>query len=247
MFRKVAHYLASFLAVAIILLALAGAWRFVSPPFEFGKNPTINVQGEGKVTAKPDLAEISFAVVDQGSNPTLLQALNDKKMAKTIDYLKSEGVKENDIKTTGYLLTPQYESGREISSVTPPKIVGYTLTQTVNAKIRDLASVGRIVGGLTDQGINQINNISFSVDNPEPFKAKAREEAIAKARAQAQATARQLGVKLGKVVSYSEFYPGPIPYGVGGLEAKMAGAVPSPIQAGTQEVTVSVNITYIIR
>jgi len=185
-------------------------------------------------------------VTERGSNPTLLQALNDRKMAKTIDYLKAQGVKEDDIRTTGYLLAPQYESDKEVSSA-PPAIVGYTLTQTVNAKIRDLASVGKIVGGLTDQGINQINNIVFSVENPEPYKAQARALAIAKARTQARQTADSLGAKLGRILTYYEspVYL-PVAAGVGGFESKAAFA-PSPIQPGTQEITLSVSISYAIR
>lgn len=239
--KRVINLLVAPFIMSFILLALAGAWRLYQSPSAMY---TIGVAGEGKAVAKPDIAEVSFSVVSQGSDPSRVQSDNDKKMARVIEFLKSQAIGDDDVKTTGYNLSPQYEYDRD--GVKPPRVVGYTLTQSVSAKIRDINAVGKVVGGLVESGANQINGIVFSVDNPEPLKAEARTEAIAKARAQASAIASSLGVRLGKVLNFSEspiFLPAALPFGgKGGGEFSV-----SPIQPGTLEFTVSVHITYSIR
>jgi len=248
--RIITAFAAPFI-LSLILLSLAGVKWLTSPVYSPGQTPTIYVAGEAKVKTKPNVAEISFSVINQGSDPGVIQKSNDKKMKDAIDFLKSQGVKEDDIKTTAYNLQPQYEYDTppypQGGTVKPPRIVGYLLTQTVNAKIRDFETVGEIVAGLSGQGVNQINSISFFVDNPEPYKNQARQQAIAKARTQALETAGLLGVRLGRVVHYSEspyYVPGPVYRdGLGGGEK----AAYAPIQPGIEEITISVNITYTIR
>jgi uncharacterized protein YggE len=238
---------------SLTLLSLAAAFKLSQPGIDLSRTPTIGVSGEGKVTVKPDVAELSFSVINQGSDPALLQTSNDTRMKTAIDYLKSQGVKEEDIKTTAYVLLPQYEHDvpqpLPRTEIRPPRIIGYTLTQTVNAKLRDLLRVGSIVGGLTEQGVNQINGISFFVENPEEFRAKAREEAILKAQTQAASIAARLGVKLGRITNFHEspiFYPPPFAFGVGGGLEK-GGGFAAPIEPGSQEITVMVNINYAIK
>ncbi len=241
--KKVAFGLSAALAVSLSFLSLAGAWRLYQPLPELGKTPTISVSGEGKVVAKPDIAEVSFSVVTQGNNPAEVQRSNDEKMTRVVEFLKSQGVKEDDIRTTGYNLYPQYDYDKE--GRRPPEIIGYSLTQTVAVKVRDLSVVGKIVGGVTEKGANQINSIGFSIDNPDSLKEKAREEAIKEARERAEVIASQLGARLGKVVSFSESPIAiPMPFGVGGFEGRGGG---SPIEAGTEEITVTVSVTYAIR
>ena len=210
---------------------------------------TISVSGEGKVVAEPDIAKFTFSVVSEGTNPELLQADNTKKMNQAIDYVKSQGVDAKDIKTTQYNLSPRYEYDevRKKSFIS-----GYTLTQTVLVKVRDLNKIAKILGGLPEFGINQINSISFEVDEPEKYLAEARAEAFKKAQAKADELVKQNGVRLGRVISFSD-YGAPYPYPVynGGMKMEGLGGAGAPtppsIEPGTQEVTVQVSVTYEIK
>lgn len=242
--KKAAVGVSLALAVSLIFLSLAGAWRLYQPLPEPGKTPTISAAGEAKIIVKPDIAEVSFSVVTQGTSPSDVQSSNDEKMRKAIDFLKSEGIKSEDTKTTGYFLSPQYDFNREFP--VPQRIIGYSLTQTVSVKISDLEKVGKIVGGLTDQGVNQINNVSLSVDDPNALKTEARKEAITKARSQAEAIASGLGVKLGKIIAFSESpIAFPMPFAV--KEMALGRGGDAPIEPGSEEITVTVSITYAIR
>jgi len=234
------------------VLAYERIWKIQQGPI-----PTlsqITVDGQGKVTAIPNIAETSFTVISEGLTPSQVQDDNNKKMQAVIDYLKSKGVEAKDITTTGYYLNPKYYYPR--STVYPypqtnsPTIVGYTLTQTITVKIRDLGKAGELVAGVVEQGINQTSGISFTVDDDKlkEYQNEARLKAFAEAKQKAQAMSNAVGVKLGKVISFSENFGGYAPYynrteelGLGG-----GGAVstPAPIQPGSQEISASVNITY---
>lgn len=205
---------------------------------------TLVVSAEGKTTVSPDIAEVSFSVVSQGTNPEKLSSTNGDKMTAVINNIKSNGVDEKDIKTTNYDLQPNYNYDKNTGQ---SYIYGYTLTQTVSVKIRDLKKVAQVIGGATPLGVNQIGGISFRVDDLEKFLGQAREDAFAKAKEKAKNIAKASGVKLGKIINVSENQNSPNPYyremslGLGGADA----VSPAPnIQPGTQELKLNVSITY---
>jgi len=231
--------------VVVIIYSL-----FFGPAKKYGDSlmpaKTINVSAEGKVTVSPDIAKLSFSVVSEGANPKLLAENNNKKMNAAIDFVKSQGIEEKDIKTTEYNLSPRYEYNEDTKKTF---ISGYTLTQTVLVKVRDLNKVAEVLGGLPALGINQISSISFDIDEPEKYLGEARNQAFDKAKEKAEAMAEKNGVKLGRVINFYEYQS--IPYyqnvkalGMGGAEA--APALPQ-IQPGSQEVTVQVSVTYEIK
>lgn len=237
-----------FLGFLIVLIIYS---LFFGPAKKYGDSlmpaKTINVSAEGKVTVSPDIAKLSFSVVSEGVNPKLLAENNNKKMNAAIDFAKSQGIEEKDIKTTEYNLSPRYEYDEKTKKTF---ISGYTLTQTVLVKVRDLNKVAEVLGGLPELGINQISSISFDIDEPEKYLGEARNQAFDKAKEKAEAMAEKNGVKLVRVINFYEYQP--ITYygqtkmasGMGGVEA--APVVPQ-IQPGSQEVTIQVSVTYEIK
>ena len=164
-------------------------------------------------------------------------------MNKVIELVKSKGVEDKDIKTTGYNLYPRYDyvEGRQIAA-------GYTLDQTVEVKVRDLKKVGEIITGAVGRGANQVSGVEFFVDDPDKFRVEARAQAFEKARAKAKELAKLSGIKLGRVVNFSESFAGEPPiifarasevYGIGG-------AAPDT-QAGSQEIAVNVTVVFEIK
>jgi hypothetical protein len=245
------------LAVFLIIAAIVGlvwAWSvYKKANYPTGAS-TITVSAEGKITVKPDLAVVNFSVVTQGLDPNDVQKTNDEKMAKAINYLKTAAIDEKDIKTTSYNLAPQYDynwcNTGDSHIYCPPKLVSYTLTQQVQVKLRDLAKVGEVIGNLPEQGVNEISSINFTVDNDEAPKIEARQQAIEKAMAQATLMAKASGIKIGRIINIAEngAYM-PYPYaekaavGLGGGTVSAS----SPIQSGSQDITVDVSITYEIQ
>lgn len=224
-----------------VLWHLLGAWDLVGP--EHKEPRTVTVSAEGKVTVIPDTTRINISVVTDGKTADEVQQKNTETMNKVLDYVKNTGVEAKDIKTTFYNLYPRYDyiEGRQIPA-------GFSLTQGVEIKVRDLKKVGEIVTGTVSRGANQVSGIEFFVDDPEAARAEARKQAFEKARAKAKEVAKLAGVRLGQVVTFSEsisgeppiFYPKALEFGLGG------GGAPDT-QPGSQEVAVNVNVVFEIK
>lgn len=234
-------------ALAVVLIIFLGVEinNRTKGSYDLSKTRSINMTAEGKVAAKPDLATLSFAVITQGKDATKAQTDNDAKMTAVIDYLKSNGINADDIQTSGYNLSPQYDYSNP--NIAPGTITGYSLTQNVTAKIRKLETVSTILGGLTAKGINQINNVAYSIEDPDKLKQQARDEAIDKAKQKAQELADRIGVRLGKVINFSEgasYFPEPYYYDRAIPMMGAGGGNASPVEPGLQDVTVSVTLTF---
>ncbi len=174
-------------------------------------------------------------------------AENTKRMNKVIQEMESLGIEEKDLKTASYNIRPRYEYQKDVFGNNYGKriLVGYEITQSLQVKIRDLGKIGQVIEGGTAAGANDVSGLQFTIDNQDELKRQAREQAINKARVKAGQMASQLGVRLGKVTSFSEnFY---MPYYDRFDFAKaegMGGAAVPDIQTGENRISVSVVITY---
>lgn len=75
---------------------------------------TISFTGEGKVFAVPDIAAVSFSIVTEAKTSKAAQDQNSEKSKKVVDFVKSQGTEDKDIKTTGYNVYPQYSYPRPL-------------------------------------------------------------------------------------------------------------------------------------
>jgi len=237
--------LAAVLAIVLIIFLGVEISNRVRGSYDLSKTRSINMSADGKVTAKPDIATLNFSVVTQGRDSTRVQTDNDAKMTDVMNYLKSNGVAEDDTETSGYSLYPQYD----YSNNSQGTITGYNLTQNVTIKVRKLETVPTILGGLTAKGINQIGNVSYTIEDPDKLKVEARDQAIDKAKQKAQELADRIGVKLGKVINFTEgsgYFP---PMFYDRQSSPPLPGVPnsSPVQPGTEDVVVNVTLTFELR
>lgn len=203
---------------------------------------TLTVSAEGKVIAVPDIANINFTVVTDAKTAKEAQTKNTEKMNKVITHVKSIGIDSKDIKTTSYYLNQKYDyiDGKSI-------LAGYILNNSINIKVRKFDSIGDLIANSVDLGINQIGDVQFSIENPDEVKAQAGAIAMKNAKDKALTLARQAGVSLGRVITFSESdenIPTPIYYmkkavGMGG-----GGEATPQIEQGSQEVKVVANIIF---
>jgi uncharacterized protein YggE len=208
----------------------------------------ISVSGQGKITAKPDVAVLDLSITEEGATADGAQEKANLKSKAVVAYLEDAGVEEKDIRTSGYNISPQYDYtlGRS-------RITGYQVSQSMTVKVRDLDDANDILDGVVAAGANNVNGFSFTIDDPELLKDQAREEAIADAKDKAEVLADQLGVRLGSIVSFSEDVGGwPMPMFMKSAEMAVdgrggfGGGGPS-LPEGENEVTVNVTIVYKIK
>lgn len=249
--RVVFSILAGLVGIIMVMYIIFGVSTLIKggSPKSDAVYRSISFSGEGKVYTKPDIATVTLSVVTESRTVADLQKKNTEKMNKVIEFLKGKGVEEKDIKTTNYNLYPRYDYSQYSSRI--PQIIGYEITQSLEVKIRNLDKVGEVLEGSVAAGVNQIYSLYFKVDKDDDFKSQAKELAINNAKKKAEETAKQLGVKLGKLIGYNESgnYPGPIysdyskAMGMGG-----GGSESAPnIQIGENEITVNITLTYEIK
>jgi len=218
---------------------------------------TISVSGKGEITVIPDIATVSFSVITEGAVVSDAQESATKKMNAAIAVVRSLGVEEKDIKTTGYNISPRYEYSKIGVPCTewgcPPGkqiLTGYQVSQNVSVKIRKIADAGKILSKLGETGVSDISGLTFSIDKEDVVKNDARGKAIDDAQAKAKVLAKQLGVSLVRVVSFSESGNYPIYYAKGaalGMGGSDASAPVPEIPVGENTITSNVTITYEIR
>lgn len=240
------------ITVAALLYAAFFAWTSYESLDSFHLSRTFSVSADGKVTAVPDIAKFTASVISEGGKDLkMIQTKNTESVNKMIEFIKRNGVDGKDIKTVNYSVTPKYPYYNCQSLLCPaPEISGYTVSQTIEIKIRDMLKTGDILGGIVRNGANSISQLSFAVDNPEKAEAEARAAAITKAKEKAVIVAKAGGFKIGKITSIYD--SGPVPYYGGGFDgngrtAGLETASAPKVEPGSEEVKVSVTVTYEIK
>ena len=215
-------------------------------------NNTITINGEGEAFAVPDIARISFSVEAKAPAVKDAQTEVSKKIDASLDFLKKAGIAEKDIKTESYDTNPEYVYDNQICikdycpPTKSPRITGYHVSQTISVKVRDTEKTGAILQGLGDIGVGTIVGPDFSVDEPDTIQADARAKAIADAKSKAQTLAEQLGVRIGRIISFQESNGGNYPmYYAKDAMASSAGRAPTPPQVPTGENKYTSNVTIV--
>ena len=202
----------------------------------------LDINATGEVVRVPDLATISAGVVSR--SPTASGAMRDaaNRMARVRDALKRAGIADRDIQTSNISLSPNYTYAKD----QPPRISGYSASNQVTVRFRDLASTGSILDALVAEGANQISGPNLSIDKPEGALDEARAKAVAIARARAELYARSLGMRVVRVVSVSESggYAPPPPMPPMVMMAERSQAADTRIDPGEQKLQVSVSMTF---
>ncbi|OHA92352.1 MAG: hypothetical protein A3J09_02695 [Candidatus Zambryskibacteria bacterium RIFCSPLOWO2_02_FULL_51_21] len=223
---------------------------------------TISVSGEGEVMAVPDLASFTFTVSADANTVDAAQEAVTKKVDAILAELKDLGIEEKDIKTTDYSVWPKYRyETRALYPCTqyscPPSPGnqvpdGYTANHSVMVKVRDTENAGEALSRAGSAGATNLSGISFTIDDPEKLKSDARALAIKNAREKAEILSDELGVRLVRVVSYSDSSDGGVvPYyrevlGMGGSDIKVVPPTPT-LPTGENKIKINVNVTYEIR
>jgi len=235
----------------VLMLAVVGFSGCSAGPTTIGtvdinsQQTGIWVNGEGKVTVTPDIATLSLGIEAQAATVAEAQAQAAVAMDAVRTALTENGVADKDIQTQYFSI---YQVTRWDDNKNEEIVIGYRVTNMVTAKIRDIEQAGPVIDAVAAAGgdYTRINNISFSVDDPTPYYADARQKAMADAKAKAEQLADLAGVNLGKPTYISEgTVSPPVVYRDAGMEA-MAPAPTTPISPGEIDLSLTVQVAYAI-
>jgi hypothetical protein len=230
--------------IVVIVFLIAS----ISEKTQFQEDNLVSVSGTGEVYVTPDIGSVSFSVVTENRDVSVASDENATKMNDVIEYIKSESVESKDNKTSGNNISPRYEWNNDTGK---RSLVGYEVTQTISVKIRDLSKVGTIISNATSKGANDVSSLSFVIDDDEEAKAQAKELAIENAKKKAEDLEKMLGIKMVRIVSYSEYSSDMLratsyDYAVN-ESMKVASSIAPTIEVGENKVTSTVTITYSIK
>ncbi len=203
---------------------------------------TIRATGEAVVSARPDQARLALGVVTQAATAQAAAAQNAKQLEEVLAQPRKRLGDKAEIRTSGYALTPEYRYPRDGGR---PEITGYTASNTIEIRTRDLADVGAVIDAAVQSGANTIHGLHFLLRDDRAVRAQALQEATRKARAHAEAMADAAGLKIVRVLSIEQ---GEAAWIRPVRELRMAAAAevaapPTPIEPGGVEVRVNVTLT----
>jgi uncharacterized protein YggE len=202
----------------------------------------LDVNATGDATRVPDVAIISTGVVTRSATASGAVSQAATRMTRVRAALKAAGVADRDIQTSNLSLNPEYRYDNN----QPPRLTGYTASNTLTVRFRDIASSGRIIDALVGEGANQINGPTLTIDKPEAALDEARAKAVVSGRARAELYARSLGMRVVRLVAVSEtgsHSPVPPPM-VRMMSAERGDAASSKIDPGEQKLEVNVAMTF---
>ena len=220
------------LLVAALVFLLGGPYEAASTTEEV----TVTVQGRGSLRVTPDLALLYMGV--EVTAPTAQEAAqeNARIMQAVLEKLSSYNIPKDQIKTTWFSLwrLTEYQAGEQ-------KFKGFRVSHTLEVPVRDIPKMGEILDAAVGAGVNVVNNVTFSVQDPKKTYQRALLQAVKDAHSKAEALAQAQGLKIKeikKVVEKQAFVP---QYGAEGGEGKFA---ITPFVPGQLKIEAVVEVTF---
>ena len=200
--NKMKIYSAAFLSVGALTIAGCTTPQTPSIPdvitVRSEDQNVISVNGSEAVKVVPDMAQIRFGVTTQTEDAKTCQEKNSEDLNRVIQFLKDSGIPDASLQISNYGMNPIYDytSGRTA--------VGYETQATITVSDVTIDQAVSLLGACVDQGINNIDSVSYLSSKYEECYQEALTRAIQSATQKAQAMAEAGGCTLGPVVRIQE-------------------------------------------
>lgn len=205
--------------------------------------PVVELTVMERVEADPDLVTVGAGVTTDA--PTAVEAMrqNSAEMRKVVDRIKSLGVPERDIQTTGINLGARYDYDQQTQRQV---FRGYQASNRVSVKLREIDETGEVLDALVVAGATDISGPDFSLENDTAAKAQARQSAMQRAQTQAMEYARLAGYSGLRLLEVNETMTDYAPPRPMMRQAMAQGAedASAPVQPGLVSTAVNVTVKY---
>lgn len=203
--------------------------------------PQIVVSSRAEVKVTPDRATVQMAVQTRGATASAAATENAAKQRAVLDALRRLGLRDEQLSTLNFNVAPEYRYEKERD----PVIVGYRVTNTILAEVRQISQTGAVIDAALANGSNLISSLDFHASNIEMARRSAIASAVQKARADAEAAARAAGGSLGTLleVNVGAHYPPP-PRPMSMQASRQSMAADTPVNPGQESVSVEVSTRW---
>ena len=197
--KKIITNILLFLLIFVMIFAIVHTYNINMNLNVTEQKNTIIITGKAEKEVAPDTAKISFYVTKRGKNQQQITNYVNEKTKNTINVLKDLNIKEKDIKTLNYSLRPEYrwKDGKR-------HFINYRVKQNVQVTIRNLDDVSKVLAKIIEQDVDNLSGPNMFIDDIDSLKDKLRGEAIKDAKQKADVLSKQLGIKIEKIVGFSE-------------------------------------------
>ena len=205
------------------------------------KQGEITVSGTGRVSVRPDVADIRLGVQLSRESVGELRDEAARIMGEIVGTLEAGGVPKSDIQTRLLAVQPRYAYHEN----EPPQPAGYEMTNTVEVTVRDLSRLTDVIDAALKAGATSMDGLNFRLADPAPADKNARKLAMAEAHSRAEILAEAARVTIDGVTSVIEDGAAapPRPF-VKGERMVMAADASTPVESGSLEMAVRVSVTY---
>ncbi|WP_324719235.1 SIMPL domain-containing protein [Salinimicrobium sp. HB62] len=218
----------------LLIAFLTGIMSFAQEKPE----PSISVMGTGTMSVVPDKVLINSRVEHTGKTPAEVKRKNDEVVNRIIKYLRSEGVAAKNIQTEYIRLN------KEVNYNTQDTM--YSANQAISIQLTNLKDYEKIMSGLLSSGLNRIDGVQFQTSKKEALQSEARKKAVLNAKMKAEEYARALGQSAGKAIRISEVQTDHYQPVYRVMEMKSDSAEEQTIAPGEMEITVKVNVEFLL-
>lgn len=230
------------------------------------------VNGQGQVSAEPDLAVLSLGVEALADTVAEARSNAASQMAAVVEVLRAQAVADRDIQTRSFNINPRYTT-LEVTKCSSPDelegsesesqsgslgasdqeciverervIVGFEVTNQLTVRVRDLDSLSGVIDRVIEAGgdLIRFQGVSFTIEDTEELRDQARALAIEDLKRKAAQVADLAGVQLGQLLFITE--TGGRPTAVFAESAALAQwDASTPVLAGELDVVVSLRAAF---
>jgi len=232
--RRVLILTAPLAAAVLAVVVFAAVGRTSAASGDITAADVVTTTGHGDITAVPDRATITAGVHTEAATAADALSENAKLANAVVAALKAAG--GSDLQTQQVSLSPQTDNGGHVT--------GYAADDSISAS-SGVAAAGGLIDAAVGAGANTVSGPTLDLSQQDDLYRQALAKAVQDARAKAEALGRAGGFAVGPVSTVVESAPdsAPVPYAA---IAKSADAS-TPVEAGTQDVTADVTVTFAIR
>jgi uncharacterized protein YggE len=226
------------------LILLIGLALGLGSSARAGASPAtlLEVEAEGKVLAKPDMATLVFEVNTQSPQAQAAAQENARLSARLLAALKKTLGAEEKVQSLGYRLTPVTSYQEKLRRT---EITGYRTENRFRVKLKDLNRLGQVIDTGLSAGANEVRGPYFGHSREEELQEQACVAALSRARRLAEALARAQGLKVSRLVKVNTTR-GLIPRRP--LETRRlkaaAPAPTTPIEVGEEEIRATLTAVF---
>lgn len=187
---------------AAALAAACAMTLFAFPAMAGGTDDTgrqVTVSATGTVMEVPDMAQITFSVVTEGSEASEAQTENSQSVKDVMDVLAGLGVDEGSVQTSDYYIDPEYDYDSD-----PARLTGYRVRTTLTVSDQKIEDTGKLLEAVVDAGVNDVGSIVYTCSTYDEKYQEALTLAVEAAKVKADTLARAAGATVGQVVLIQE-------------------------------------------